>query len=112
MFVTWYTPVGFLLWTILVINGFFTAINGPIMQSMPVLLPEIGDKYAGSAGGIVGTISLLMSYFLPIGISAIAGADYTMNMGLEPLLPAFRGSGFLPARARPQGHAGCRRQGR
>ena len=26
MFVTWYTPVGFLLWTILVINGFFTAL--------------------------------------------------------------------------------------
>ena len=98
MFVTWYTPVGFLLWTILVVSGFFTAINGPIMQSMPVLLPEIGDTYAGSAGGIVGTISLLMSYFLPIGISAIADADYAMNMGLESLcfllsvVPVF----FLP----------------
>lgn len=43
MFATWYTPVGFMLWGILVVNGFFTAINGPIMQSMPVLLPEIGD---------------------------------------------------------------------
>ena len=45
--------------------------------------------------------SLLMSYFLPIGISAIAGADYTMNMGLESLcfllsvVPVF----FLPSSA-------------
>lgn len=113
MFVTWYTPVGFLLWTILVINGFFTAINGPIMQSMPVLLPEIGDKYAGSAGGIVGTISLLMSYFLPIGISAIAGADYTMNMGLESLcfllsvVPVF----FLPELGRKAMQAAAAKDG-
>ncbi len=98
MYFTWYTPVGFGLWAILVINGFFTAINGPIMQSMPILLPEIGDTYAGSAGGIVGTVSLLMSYFIPIIISSVAGADYTMNMGLESLcfllsvVPVF----FLP----------------
>lgn len=85
MFFTWYTPVGFLLWAILIANGFFTAINGPIMQAMPINIPEIGAKYAGSAGGIVGTVSLLMSYFLPIIISAIAGEDYAINMGLESL---------------------------
>ena len=113
MFVTWYTPVGFLLWAILVINGFFTAINGPIMQSMPVLLPEIGDTYAGSAGGIVGTISLLMSYFLPIGISAVAGADYTMKMGLESLcfllsvVPVF----FLPELGRKAMQAAAAKEG-
>lgn len=85
MFITWYTPLGFGLWAILVINGFFTAINGPIMQALPISLPEIGAKYAGSAGGIVGTVSLLMSYFLPIGISAIAGESYAVNFGLESL---------------------------
>ena len=57
MFVTWYTPVGFLLWTILVINGFFTAINGPIMQSMPVLLPRLVISMLAPLAGIVGTIS-------------------------------------------------------
>lgn len=113
MFITWYTPVGFLLWAILVINGFFTAINGPILQSMPVLLPEIGDTYAGSAGGVIGTVSLLMSYFLPIAISAIAGVDYTLNMGLESLcfllsaVPVF----FLPELGRKAMEAAASKKG-
>ncbi len=68
---------------------------------------------SGSAGGIVGTISLLMSYFLPIGISAIAGADYTMNMGLESLcfllsvVPVF----FLPELGRKAMQAAAAKDG-
>jgi NNP family nitrate/nitrite transporter-like MFS transporter len=86
MFVTWYCPsVGWVIWFVLVANGFFTAINGPIMQAMPILLPEIGEKYAGSAGGIVGTVSLLISYFVPIIISVIAGDSYAVNFALESL---------------------------
>lgn len=86
MFATWYCPsASWILWAVLVANGFFTAINGPIMQAMPILLPEIGEKYAGSAGGIVGTVSLLLSYFMPILISAIAGDSYAINFALESL---------------------------
>lgn len=85
MFGTWYAPDGGVLWVILVLNGFFTAISGPIMQAMPYLLPEIRAKYAGSAGGLVGTVSLLLSFCVPIVLSAIAGEDYALNLGLESL---------------------------
>ena len=86
MFVTWYTPIGFLMWAVLVLNGFFSATQGPILQSMPIQFPEIGEKYAGSAGGIIGTASLLISYVVPIVISAVAGENYALNLGLESLV--------------------------
>ena len=86
MYFTWYTPAGFFLWAMLVINGFFTAISGPIVQAMPIQFPEIGEKYSGSAGGIVGTVSMLISYFIPIIVSKIAGNDYAKNLGIESLI--------------------------
>lgn len=86
MYFTWYTPAGFFLWAMLVINGFFTAISGPIVQAMPIQFPEIGEKYAGSAGGIVGTVSMLISYIIPILVSKIAGNDYAKNLGIESLV--------------------------
>ncbi len=83
MFATWYTPVGPVLWVVLLLNGFFTAINGPIMQSLPYLLPEIREKYAGSAGGLVGTVSTLVSFFLPTIIASVAGESYALNFAIE-----------------------------
>lgn len=83
MFYTWYAAEGAVLWTVLFLNGFLTSMTGPILQSVPVMLKGIGSRYAGSAGGVIGTVSLLMSYVLPVGISYIAGADYALNMGIE-----------------------------
>lgn len=83
MYFTWYTPVGFFLWAMLILNGIFTAVQGPIMQAMPIMFPEIGEKYAGSAGGIVGTGSLLISYVIPILVSIVAGDNYALNLGIE-----------------------------
>jgi MFS transporter, NNP family, nitrate/nitrite transporter len=86
MYFTWYTPAGLFLWIMLVINGFFTAISGPVVQAMPIQFPEIGEKYSGSAGGIVGTVSMLISYIIPILVSMVAGNDYAKNLGIESVI--------------------------
>ena len=83
MIANWYTPLGAAMWIMLVINGIFSAASGPILNAMPFQLEEIGIKYAASAGGLVGTISLLISYFLPIGIGMVTGDNYTANFIAE-----------------------------
>lgn len=74
--------LGMLLF-MMILSGAFGAINGPIVQAMPYALPDIRGKYAGSAGGLVGTIGLLCSYFIPIAVSAIAHGSYLLNFGIE-----------------------------
>lgn len=83
MIANWYTPIGVAFWILLLVNGIFSAASGPIINAMPFQLPEIGIKYAASAGGLVGSISLIISYFLPIGIGMVAGTDYSLNFVLE-----------------------------
>ena len=75
-----------LLIGIQVLAGAFGALKGPLVQAMPYALPEIRGKYAGSAGGIIGTIGLLCSYAIPVSVSAITVGNYTMNLALETLI--------------------------
>lgn len=72
-----------LLMVIQILSGAFGAINGPIVQSMPFALPEIRGKYAGSAGGLISTVGLLLSYFVPVLVSSVAVGSYVLNLGLE-----------------------------
>ncbi len=74
------------LMAVMVLSGAFGAINGPIVQAMPYALPEIRGKYAGSAGGLISTVGLLCSYFIPVAVSAVAVGSYVMNLGLESLV--------------------------
>lgn len=83
MFYTYYFPIGLMMWIVLILNGFFTAVQGPIIQAMPLLLPEIGNKYAGSAGGIIGTVSMVITYIISIALSSIAKDNYALNLRLE-----------------------------
>lgn len=85
MFVSWYFTGVSLGWLALAANGFATSMVGPVLQSMPILLPEIRSRYAGTAGGIMATVSLFMAFVLPTVISGIAGSNYALNMGLESL---------------------------
>lgn len=83
MFANWFVPgadAAFL--AVLLLNGFVTSLLGPILQALPILLPGIGARFAGSAGGIIAETSLLLSFFLPIAVSALAGADYSLNFAL------------------------------
>ena len=72
-----------LLIVVMVCSGAFGAINGPIVQAMPYALPEIRGKYAGSAGGLISTVGLLLSYFVPVLVSSVAVGSYVLNLGLE-----------------------------
>lgn len=52
----------------------------PLFMSFPILLPEIGPKYSGSAGGLISTIQLLGAVILPTYVIApIAGSNYTLS---------------------------------
>ena len=86
MAVTWYIPLGMPLSIALILGGVFGAMTGPIMQAMPITFPEIGPKNAGSAGGLVGTVSLLLSFFLPVIISSIAGKNYALTFIIQGLV--------------------------
>ncbi|MEI3377014.1 MAG: MFS transporter [Coriobacteriales bacterium] len=86
MALTWMVPdSGMALLAMMLLNGFTTNLLGPILQSLPIVLPDIGSRFAGSAGGIIGEVSLMFSFALPIVISAISGFDYTMNLTLLSL---------------------------
>ncbi len=80
MAVNWFVPLGPAMWAILVLNGFFSALSGPVIEAMIPALPGIGTKYAGSAGGLNTTIGVLMAYFIPILIAAGCGEDWMMNL--------------------------------
>lgn len=88
MFIVWFLPVGGILVADLILGGLFGASTGPILQGMVISFPEIGPKYAGSAGGIVGTVSLLLSYILPVIISALVGQNFTLTFMVQALMVA------------------------
>lgn len=69
-----------------VFAGAFGALKGPLVQAMPYSLPEIREKYAGSAGGIIGTIGLLCSYAIPVIVSSLTVGNYTLNLAIETLV--------------------------
>ena len=61
--------------------GMSTSVSAPIVESVPCLLPEI-RRCVGSAGGIIGMVSLAMTYLLPLGITVVAKNDYVLLVGL------------------------------
>lgn len=81
--ITWYVPTGILLVLNLVAGGLLGSMTGPIMQAMPIRFPEIGAKYAGSAGGLIGTVSLLISSCVPVIISSIAGHNFVTTFIIQ-----------------------------
>ena len=99
MIANWFSPIGIILWVLLFLNGIFSAASGPILQALPCQLPESGLKYAASAGGVIGSVSLIISYVLPIGIGMIAGTDYTLNFILEGI---FFAVAFIPVLLLPR----------
>ncbi len=98
MALTWYIPLGLPLTIALILGGLFGAMTGPIMNSMPIQFPEVGPKYAGSAGGLVSTVSLLLSSCLPTVIGLIAGRNYEMTFIIQGIFFAITAIiiGILP----------------
>lgn len=75
----WLAPAGALLIIALFITGFATSAMIPTLISLPFLFPEVGPKYAGTAGGFVATIMLIGAVVIPTYIIApIGGTNYTL----------------------------------
>ena len=84
-------------WILLFVVGMSTSVTAPIVEAIPAALPSL-HGCVGSAGGIIGTVSLMMSYALPIIITAISesnmqmlviltGACFLLTVPLIALLP-------------------------
>ncbi len=79
----WQLPAGPAIISGLVMTGFLQNAITPLMMSVPMLLPEIGPMYAGSAGGIISTLQVLGAVLVPTFIiTPLAGANGRMLFGL------------------------------
>lgn len=83
MLSVWYVEGNASLHFVLAASGFLSAMTGPILQAMPVMMKGIGSRFAGSASGIIGTVSLAMSFLLPILISALSNENYEINLIMQ-----------------------------
>ena len=61
----WQLPEGAAMTAGLFVTGFCMSGVVIMLMSMPVLLPEIGPVYAGTAGGVVSTLQLLGGVVVP-----------------------------------------------
>lgn len=75
----WLAPTGIVMISALFLTGFIA--SGAISQllSIPVMLKEVGPVYAGTAGGLVGTIQLIIGVGVPSYILApVIGGNFTL----------------------------------
>jgi NNP family nitrate/nitrite transporter-like MFS transporter len=111
-FWSWQLPVGPAIVVSLILAGFLQSAILPLMLSLPMLLPEIGPEYAGSAGGIISTLQVLGAVLLPTFIiTPLAGVHAAVLFGLAAICFALisipvlfmpeLGSRALASRARP-----------
>lgn len=74
---SWLAPVGPVLGICLFITGFCISGLMPLLMSLPVQLPGIGPKYAGTAGGFTSTLQLLGAVVLPTYVFVpLAGGNF------------------------------------
>jgi NNP family nitrate/nitrite transporter-like MFS transporter len=75
----WRAPQGVLLVICLGITGIAMSGLMPLLMSMPIQLPEIGPRYAGTAGGVIGTLQRIGAVVIPTYIAGpIAGTNVSM----------------------------------
>lgn len=64
---------------LLALAGFGMGTLIPVFMSFPVMLPEIGPVYAGSAGGVITTLELLGAVVLPTYvITPVAASNFLL----------------------------------
>lgn len=64
-FAVLYPPEGFFLGAAILLTGFAIGGGIPLLMAMPVGLPGVGPRLAGTAGGFVATIQLLGAIVIP-----------------------------------------------
>jgi len=98
MYLSWIAPQGTNM-ILFVIVGILIGGCLPILLSFPMLLPEIGPVYAGTAGGLIATLQLLGAVFIPSFILApLAGQNYNLLFILSSICLLIMGVAaiFLP----------------
>lgn len=59
--------------------GVLSSMTAPLVEAVPCRLPEL-QGVVGSAGGIIGSLSLIATYAIPLVIVAAAGSNYMLQM--------------------------------
>jgi NNP family nitrate/nitrite transporter-like MFS transporter len=88
-FWSWQLPIGSAMFVALILAGAFQSAILPLILSLPMLMPEIGPMYAGSAGGIITTLQVLGGVVVPTYvITLLAGSNSVLLFGLAALCTA------------------------
>jgi len=98
MYISWISQ-GMTIWIMLAVVGVSLGISTPLLMTFPMLLPEIGPEYAGSAGGLMATLQLTGAVLIPSFIIApLAGTNYNILFLLASIFLILFGiaSLFLP----------------
>ena len=83
----WLLPSGPLLWLALFLAGFSLGSLFSLFLSLPALLPEVGEVYGGTGGGVVSTFQMLGATFLPgYVVVPLCGGEYRLMFYLCGLL--------------------------
>ena len=78
----WNADGGILMLSMFIV-GFCLGGVLPLYMSLPMILKEIGPKYAGGAAGLLATLMLLGAVVIPSHLIApIAGSDYSLLFAL------------------------------
>lgn len=59
--------------------GALSSTTAPLVESIPCQLPELAGV-VGSAGGIIGSVSLVATYAIPLTIVAAMGENYVLQI--------------------------------
>lgn len=73
--VTLSTPSAAVLFAV----GALSSMTAPLVEAVPCRLPELRGV-VGSAGGIIGSASLVATYAIPLIIVSLVGSNYTIQM--------------------------------
>jgi nitrate/nitrite transporter NarK len=83
MYYSWIAPQGAAMDVLLFATGVLMVAVTPMLMAFPMLLPEIGPVYAGSAGGLIATLMLLGAYIPAFVIAPLAGQNFTTMFALS-----------------------------
>ncbi|MFR8547144.1 MAG: CynX/NimT family MFS transporter [Lachnospiraceae bacterium] len=82
----WMIPQTVFLAAGMLLTGIFLGGLIPTLLALPVQIPEIGPVYAGTAGGMIGTIQLLGAVLMPSYILIpVSGKNFMVLFGLGGL---------------------------
>ncbi len=87
-FWSWQLAIGPTAFTALILAGLVLSAILPLILSFPMLLPEIGPVYAGSAGGIISTLQVLGGIAVPFVIARLTSPSSIAFFGLAALCSA------------------------